>query len=218
MIQTGYIYKIVNDINNKVYIGQTKQHYLSRFSQHLSHARTGKSNHKLARAIRKYGEEHFFIEVIEEIDITLLDEREIFWISQYHSTEDEYGYNILVGGQGKKGEALLPPNYQEILNYYYNCHSQIQTEKHFNISDYKFRQILLITNSPTDKTNYGKHTRTRVKLVELDKEFDSQRECAQFFIDNNLCQTKKIECAIARINKALKEGWKIYGFTIKKIK
>ena len=216
MIATGYIYKITNKINGKIYIGQTQQHYTTRFIQHLSHARTGESNHKLARAIRKYGEENFFIEVIEEIPISDLDEREIYWIAHYDSTNDKNGYNILAGGQLTK-KRVLPDNYQEILDYYYQCHNQHQTEEHFNISDYKLRQILLLTNSPTDKTNYGKHVRTRVRLVELDQEFDSQRDCARFFIENELCQTKKLECAVTRINKALKEGWKIYGFTIEKI-
>ena len=47
---------------------------------------------------------------------------------------------------------------------------------------------------PTDKAVYGKHTRERVKIIELDKEFDSGVDCAKFFIENNICSTKKIEC------------------------
>ena len=41
----GFIYKITNDINDKVYIGQTTQTVEDRFKQHLKeHRRTDKSH------------------------------------------------------------------------------------------------------------------------------------------------------------------------------
>ena len=98
--------------------------------------------------------------------------------------------------------------------FYYQCHNQQETYKKFNISDYKFRQYLIANNLPTDKTNYGKHTQIKVKIVELDKEFDSQTKCAEFFIANNLCQTKKVECALTRIVNGIKNNKKVYGYTI----
>ena len=36
--------------------------------------------------------------------MSLLDEREKFWIKEYNSTNDKYGYNILEGGTSKIGE------------------------------------------------------------------------------------------------------------------
>ena len=209
----GTIYKITNLINGKVYIGQTKQPYQSRFIQHKSHARTGCSHHKLARAFRKYGDDNFIIEPIEECLIEKLDEREAYWIKFYQSTLDEYGYNIIDGGQSNKNYIILE-NEDEILDYYYSCHNQAKTCQHFNITDYKLRQLLTRRNLPTDKTNYGKHTRERVKIIELDKEFDSGVECAQFFIDNNICQSKKIECVQIRLSKAINNNKKIYGYTV----
>ena len=70
----GHIYKITNLINNKVYIGQTIQTIEKRFIQHKSHARTGNNNHKLANALRKYGEDNFIVENIEDCEQELLDE------------------------------------------------------------------------------------------------------------------------------------------------
>jgi hypothetical protein len=48
--------------------------------------------------MRKYGIEHFHIEEIEKCDNP--EEREKYWIEQYHSFK--YGYNATIGGDGKK--------------------------------------------------------------------------------------------------------------------
>ena len=218
MIQqtTGFIYKITNLVNDKIYIGQTRQPYEQRFIQHKSHARTGCSNHKVARAFRKYGDENFIVELVEECDLNELDAREKYWIAFYQSTKDDYGYNISDGGQTAPNYKLLE-NEDEILDFYYSCHNQLITAEHFGITDYKLRQLLLRRGLPTDKTNYGKHTRERVKIVELDKEFDSGVDCARFFIENNMCQTKKIECVQTRLSHALNNNKKIYGYTVIKI-
>lgn len=210
----GYIYKITNTINGKVYIGQTKQTIEQRFIQHKSHARTGQSHHKLARALRKYGDENFIIELVEVCDYEMLNERERYWINIFNSIEN--GYNILLGGQDISCYYPIE-NEQEIIEYYLQCHNQIETFKHFNISEYKFRQILLKNNIKTDYTNYGKHKRERVRVVELNLEFESSVECARYFIANNLCQTKKEQCARTRISNAITNKHKVYGFTVEKI-
>ena len=212
----GYIYKIINLQNNKIYIGQTQQDYRVRFAQHISHAKTGHSNHKLARAIRKYGKDSFVVEVLEEVPFEKLDEREIYWIKYYDSTNDKIGYNITLGGQGER-RISLPSNIDEILEYYYNCHNQVETYQHFGLTDYKFRQLLMLTNSPLDKSRYGQHTKTPVKIVELDLTFESQKECAQYFIDNNICKSKRLDCVCVRVNAAIRENKKVYGYTIQKI-
>ena len=69
----GNIYKITNLINNKIYIGQTINPISQRWSAHKSHAKNG-STHKLGRAIRKYGEENFKIELISQYPTEELDE------------------------------------------------------------------------------------------------------------------------------------------------
>lgn len=90
----GYIYKISNDINDKVYIGQTKQLLHQRWSMHKQHSKT--LPFILYKAMRKYGIEHFSIEEIEECDDEKLNEREIYWISYYDSYNN--GYNMNPGG------------------------------------------------------------------------------------------------------------------------
>lgn len=92
----GFIYKITNLINQKVYIGQTSRTIDIRWQQHLELSKTGETH--LYRAMRKYGIENFSIEQVEET--SLLNEREIFWIDYYKSFEK--GYNMTLGGEGGK--------------------------------------------------------------------------------------------------------------------
>jgi len=91
----GYIYIIKNDINDKVYIGQTVQQLKRRFQKHLSDSK--RLNLHFYRAIRKYGAEHFYIELLEECENNILDEREIYWINYYDSYNN--GYNSTLGGE-----------------------------------------------------------------------------------------------------------------------
>ena len=59
----GYIYKITNLVNDKIYIGRTGNSVKTRLNAHIRRARFGDSTF-LYRAIRKYGEKKFIIEEI----------------------------------------------------------------------------------------------------------------------------------------------------------
>lgn len=94
----GYIYKITNDVNDKVYIGQTHLTLQDRWRTHkYAHK---KENYPLYRAMRKYGMDRFHIELVEECSDEALDEREVYWIEQYGSFGK--GYNATMGGEGHK--------------------------------------------------------------------------------------------------------------------
>lgn len=92
------IYKIVNKINNKVYVGQAVD-IKRRLSEHKSYSfnpNHNSYNYAIHRAIRKYGIENFSFEIIEECSIEQLDEREKYWIKQLNS--QQLGYNMTEGG------------------------------------------------------------------------------------------------------------------------
>ena len=60
------IYKITNLVNNKIYIGKTKNDYLSRYKGHIKLAKSNKeSSQPITLAIRKYGEDNFKVECID---------------------------------------------------------------------------------------------------------------------------------------------------------
>lgn len=95
------IYRIVNKINNKCYVGQSID-INNRIKSHFYYlSRNWYGNYKLQNAWNKYGEDNFYWEVIEECLEENLDEREIYWISFYNSFNN--GYNQTQGGQGTRG-------------------------------------------------------------------------------------------------------------------
>ena len=94
-----YIYKISNIQNNKMYVGKTTNSIENRFKRHINDALSNRLDTHLARAIRKYGKENFFIEEIDTAQsIEELNEKEIYWIKYYNSCKN--GYNETLGGDG----------------------------------------------------------------------------------------------------------------------
>ena len=96
-----FIYKITNTINNKIYIGQVYNKTIyDRFARHIKEA---SATHPilLDRAIYKYGSENFIIEQIDEAtSLPELNEKEIYWIKYYNSSNKNIGYNLTPGGDG----------------------------------------------------------------------------------------------------------------------
>jgi group I intron endonuclease len=93
------IYQIINLITQDSYVGQTIQKINNRFSNHKSYARNGCKTH-LCNAIRKYGEENFIINVLEEdiYDRKNLNEKEKIYIEKLNPK-----YNMTKGGDGVSG-------------------------------------------------------------------------------------------------------------------
>lgn len=106
----GYIYKIINDINDKVYIGKTVRTIQDRWQQHIRNAfDKNKPDTHFHRAIKKYGVEHFTPVQIGEYPNNELNKMEIYWIGKYNSFEE--GYNSTLGGDG--GETF---NYDKMFS------------------------------------------------------------------------------------------------------
>lgn len=88
------IYLITNLLNYKKYVGITKFSIEERFLQHT------KKGFLLTEAIKKYGEQKFSIELIEEVESAeRAYELEIFYIKEYN-TKAPNGYNLTDGGDG----------------------------------------------------------------------------------------------------------------------
>lgn len=89
----GYIYKITNNLNNKVYIGKREK---SKFDE--GYWGSGKY---IKNAINKYGIENFSREILEWCaDRDSLCEREAYYIDYLNTRNFEIGYNIAKGGIG----------------------------------------------------------------------------------------------------------------------
>jgi len=92
------IYKIINILNNKIYIGSSTQ-INKRWKKHKQCLRRNKhhSNH-LQNAWNLYGEESFKIELLEQVEPSKekLLEREDYWISFFNSANSDFGYNVRI--------------------------------------------------------------------------------------------------------------------------
>lgn len=87
------IYKIINIVNNKFYIGSAVN-LRKRKTRHFSELRTGRHNNRhLLAAWTKYGEQAFVFVVVEEVnDRALLLEAENRWLKGH--VGKDYCYNI----------------------------------------------------------------------------------------------------------------------------
>lgn len=99
----GEIYLVTNKINDKKYVGQTKNTTLFRWKQHIQSAKTGKYSNALDNAIRKYGADAFEVKrILKSIPESDLDRLECIWIKKFNSQRPA-GYNITFGGGGVRG-------------------------------------------------------------------------------------------------------------------
>ena len=149
----SYIYKIYNDINNKIYIGKTNYLLEKRFQEHIRDSRKNQENRPLYNAMNKYGIEHFKIEQIEECDEQVVDDREKYWIEFLQTFK--YGYNATLGGEGK---AYL--DYELIYAIYLETNSVRETALIISCDEKSVSNILDI---------YGISKEDRIKNMALKK-------------------------------------------------
>lgn len=93
----GFIYKYTGP-EGKSYIGQT----IGSLKMRAKNVYSGTGYKKCAlfwKAIEKYGWNNFSVEILEEVDIEKLDEKEMYYISKYNTLAPN-GYNITLGGEG----------------------------------------------------------------------------------------------------------------------
>ena len=94
------VYKITCKVNNKIYIGQTIESLTQRFNRHMGYQKD-EHDTKFYRAIRKYGKDNFYIELLEEVsNQNELDKREYYWICFYDSVNKGYNTKDCIGKCG----------------------------------------------------------------------------------------------------------------------
>lgn len=136
----GFIYKITNKVNGKVYIGQTRYTVEFRWRQHLHK----KDDTYFHNALKKYGPDNFIVEILEECDVEKLNEREIFYIAKYNSFED--GYNLTLGGDGNRRIILTDNQYDEIKELYLSGFSTNKIATLYNLDKSTITKILKSLN------------------------------------------------------------------------
>ncbi len=95
-----YIYKITNQVNGKIYIGQSNNPK-RRFVEHCNIRQAKKDNSLIGVAISKYGKENFTLDILGYFED--YNQKEKDYIKKYKSLSPN-GYNLMPGGEE-------PPHY-----------------------------------------------------------------------------------------------------------
>ena len=194
-----YIYKITNNINQKVYIGKTIRPINERFKEHCKdYKKRDLEKRPLYSAMKKYGIENFSIELVEETDNP--EEREKYWIEYYGSFKN--GYNATLGGDGKSYI-----DYDLVVATYKELKDTIETAKKLGIHEDTVRYILKIrkehiySSCEVLKAKYGKCVNMYSLTGEYIKTFASFSEAGQYLIDNKLtnCKLSTIRTHISEV-------------------
>lgn len=119
VVMTTGIYKIENNINHKVYIGQSVR-IERRWQEHkyldtYLNPNNASYYRKLYTAFREEGIDNFTFSIIEECSYNELDDREIYWIDYYNSYLT--GYNMTRGGQVQMQEMNPVYSYDRYGNF-----------------------------------------------------------------------------------------------------
>ena len=90
------IYMITNNVNTKIYIGQS----VNIKKRLIQHRETNGSNGAsiIHQEIVKYGAENFSYSVLRKCSKEELDYFESYYIEKYNSTNEDIGYNVNTGG------------------------------------------------------------------------------------------------------------------------
>lgn len=157
-----FIYKISNTINDKVYIGQTIRPIEQRFQRHINDAVNSVLDTHLARAIRLYGPDKFFI---EQIDTATSQEeltyKEHKYILEYNSVENGYNETEAMNKCGG--------------NTYKN-----KNEEEMEFIKDKIRQTKIGGKNPHAAKVKCRNVETKEELF-----FDSMAECTAYFNKDN---------------------------------
>lgn len=199
----GNLYIIKNTVNDKVYIGKTYNTIEQRFKEHKQDARRESRKHnKFQRAIRKYGEENFYIELLGQFEEGLLEDKEIEYIAKYDSYHN--GYNSTLGGDSGK---RLEVDESAMLIDWEDGLSINKLSKKYNISADSVSKILVNNNvyekpapdEPISVIAYDKYW-NRIK------KFDSRKKTVDFIenefkmtIPFSVCQRLDEACISGRI-------------------
>lgn len=164
-MKLGKIYLIFNDVNDKVYVGQTIQSLNKRFNGHCCYSKTDRSvNMYIKRAIHKYGRDKFHIKLIEECPIKELSKREKYWINYYDSYNN--GYNLTLGGQDLEDSIDIKKFEEYILEF---KPLAIEVASHFGISKCSVYNLINRIGNP-DLVLNSYNPRKGKSIEDIDKE------------------------------------------------
>lgn len=193
------IYKITSP-SSKIYIGQSKD-CLYRWKYHYSKLHCKRQRH-LYNSLLKYGFNEHVFEIIEQCSLKELNDKEIYWIKNFNSTDKTIGLNIREGGNGKifskETRELMRQNALGNTNMLGKTHS-IETKQLISESRSGIKLSKETKKKISESRKGYKHTEeTKNKLSKANK-FTKiiknmktnviHKSITQAAIDENICQS-----------------------------
>lgn len=130
------VYGIRNIKNGKIYIGQSYNIH-KRWCEHKYDLNNNiHHNKKLQNAWNKYGETSFCFFVIEKCEQDIINEREIFWIAYYNSTNRNIGYNLSTGGEYSSAGSVWSDEMKNNASKLWNPKEVVQVDIYGNVVNY----------------------------------------------------------------------------------
>lgn len=196
ILMVGYIYYIGNTINSKLYVGKTLSPITKRFQEHCNDSRREQMEHRpLYSAMRKYGEDKFSVHLLEEVDSSLLVEREMYWIQKLDTYKN--GYNATHGGDGKilyGADATT-----SFINDFVNGMSIRKIMKKYGCSKEIVTNRLRSAGINTQQNKI--HNKIKINQYDYNgdfiQSFQSISAAAQYLVDKGLAAT--VSCATSNI-------------------
>ena len=206
----GYIYKITNTLNNKIYIGQTVKSVQKRFTQHKNNSNKEYfSQIVLYKAFNKYGIENFICEEIEEVPNEKLDEREKYWIDYYDSYFD--GYNSTLGGRATQ---LYNWDVEDIIEKYLNLKSARAVAKEIGCDHSTIDRILNENGVKRFTVSQQQSKPLYFKKGEELYRFETTRDAAIWLIDNKITKMTNPNLVRQEITSRIRNNKKYFGFEV----
>jgi len=201
-LEQGIIYLITNTVNDKKYVGQTRQQLNKRWLAHITESRIH-SDRPLYKAINKYGLEKFKIRILEECNVDILNEREIWWIDFLDSYRG--GYNATTGGEYFEHTEDTKQKISETMS---NVSRSDEWKESISIGLKNKLERGEKWGMFLQKNLGGTHAKRKIQGKSITTgeivEFDGTREAALKVTGN--------EKYAGNICRAMKEGWTAYGY------
>lgn len=155
------IYKILNTVNGRMYVGSSKNLY-NRGSDHLCELRGNRHiNKRLQNAYNKYGEDSFIFEAIEYIDnVEEQYVREQYWLDTFDCVKN--GYNI-------NPDAIKPPDSKGKNNPMYGKHHTEESRRKMSL------------NKIGTQANGNNPRALSIICLDDGKIFDTVKQCSEYY-------------------------------------
>lgn len=140
------IYKIQDNVDNKVYIGKTKAPLEKRLSEHIKHIKEERyQGTKLSKAIIEHGKENFTIQEITEVPDEIAEEKEEEYIHRYDSVEN--GLNM---SYYRAKTYIRPCQEERIIEMYKNGYNQKEIAQKLGVKEISISRAFRRQNGQYD--------------------------------------------------------------------